>query len=72
VPQPAKSLFRFTTSTEFRIDDGHGAPVSPSGNLSIPILELFDSYAPLLDQPQLLGFTTHFTLMTGSSRCLHE
>jgi len=36
----------------------HGATVSPSGNLNIPILELFDSFAPLLDQPQLSGLTT--------------
>ncbi len=27
------------------MDDGHGAPVSPSGNFNIPILELFDSFA---------------------------
>ena len=70
--QPAKSLFRFTNSTEFHTDDGHGAPVSPSRNLSIPILELFDSFAPLLDQPQLSRLTTHFAPMTGRSRCLHE
>jgi hypothetical protein len=49
--QPAKSLFRFTNSTEFHTDDGHGTPVFPSGNLNIPILELLDSFAPLLDQP---------------------
>jgi hypothetical protein len=57
-------------------DVGHGAPVSPSGNLNIPILELVDSLAPLLSQPtsptQLSGFTTHFAPMTGRSRCLHE
>jgi hypothetical protein len=48
--QPAKPLFPSTHSTEFHPDDGHGAPVSSSGNLNIPILELFDSFAPLLDQ----------------------
>jgi hypothetical protein len=56
--QPAKSLFRFTNSTEFHTDDGHGAPVSPSGNLGIQILELFDSFSPLLDQPQLSRLIT--------------
>ena len=47
-------------------------PVSPSSNLNIPILELFDPFAPLPDQPQLSGFTTHFAPMTGRWRCLHE
>src|SRR5208283_4660183 len=63
---------QYTNSTTIHTDDSHGTPVSPFGKLNIPIWEIFDSLAPLLDQPQLSGVTTHFAPMTGTSGCLHE
>src|SRR5207244_11787565 len=63
---------QFTNLTTIDTGKGQGTPFSPTGNLNIPILELVDSFAPLLDQPQLSRFTTHFAPMTVRSRCLHE
>ena len=50
--RPPLNPFPFTRSTQFHTDTSRPL-VSPFCNLNIPILELFNSFAPLPDQPQL-------------------